>query len=602
MAQILADRRDVSFVLHEQLNIGDLSQYGEYSDFGPKVVDMVLNEARNLAVKEIYPTWKTGDEQGCRFEDGSVTTPEGYKKAWQQLVEGEWLAMDRSTDWGGQGMPKGVATAAWEYLIAANFSLLMIAVLNHGSGKIIEAFGTKKQKDLYLKKVYSGEWGATMLLTEPEAGSDLSALTATATKNPDGTYSIVGNKIFITAGDTDLAENIIHPVLAKIEGAPAGSRGISTFLVPKYWVNDDGSLGDRNDIVVTGIEEKMGLHGSPTCSMSLGSKGRCIGTLLGEENKGLAIMFYMMNEARLMTGMQGVACSSVSYLHSLEYARTRLQGPMMGSKDKSQVALINHPDVRRMLMDMKMYVEGMRSLHYYLASREDLKRLVEDDIEKEKIQNVIDILIPIAKGYVTDRAIEVCNLGIQIFGGYGFTTEYPVEQLARDVRITAIYEGTNGIQAMDLLGRKLFLKNGQLMTDLISEMKKIIDEGRSLDRIKVLADKTADIVEQWQNAARYLSGVSAGPDMFKGYLYACPLMQVTGDVVMAWMLLWRAVVSVRKLEGKIKKKETAFYEGQLKTAQHFIHTVLPVTSGRVSAILDTCGSAVEMSDDSFGGK
>jgi hypothetical protein len=602
MAQILADRRDVGFVLHEQFEIGSLSQHEEYADFGPKVVDMVINEARNLAIKEIYPTWKTGDEQGCKFEGGSVTTPEGYKKAWQLLVEGEWMAMDRSIEWGGQGMPEGVAMAAREYLIAANMSLLMMAVLNHGSGKIIEIFGNEQQKDLYLKKVYTGEWGATMLLTEPEAGSDLSALTATAVRNPDGTYNIVGNKLFITAGDTDLAENIIHPVLARIEGAPAGSKGISTFLVPKFWVNDDGSLGDRNDVVCTGIEEKMGLHGSPTCTMSLGSKGKCIGTLLGEENKGLAIMFYMMNEARLLTGTQGLACSSASYLHSLEYARTRLQGPMMGSKDKSQVAIINHPDVRRMLLNMKMYVEGMRSLHYYLASREDFKRFITDKQEKETIQNVIDILIPIAKGYVTDRAMEVCNTGIQIFGGYGFTQEFPVEQLSRDVRITAIYEGTNGIQAIDLLGRKMFLKNGQLLTDLVTEIKKTIDAAKDMEQTKALAEKTEDIMEQWQNAAQYLSETATGPDMLKGYLHACPLMQVTGDVVMAWMLLWRAVTAVQKLEGKVKKKDIAFYEGQLKTAEHFIRTVLPITSGTVNTILDTCGAAVEISDDSFGGK
>jgi hypothetical protein len=323
---------------------------------------------------------------------------------------------------------------------------------------------------------------------------------------------------------------------------------------------------------------------------------------LGEENKGLAIMFYMMNEARLLTGTQGVALSSASYLHSLEYARTRLQGPMMGSKDKSQVAIINHPDVRRMLLNMKMYVEGMRSLHYYLASREDFKRFITDKQEKETIQNVIDILIPIAKGYVTDRAMEVCNTGIQIFGGYGFTQEFPVEQLSRDVRITAIYEGTNGIQAIDLLGRKMFLKNGQLLTDLVTEIKKTIDAAKDMEQTKALAEKTEDIMEQWQNAAQYLSETATGPDMLKGYLHACPLMQVTGDVVMAWMLLWRAFVAVQKLEGKVKKKDIAFYQGQLKTAEHFIHTVLPITAGTVNAILDTCGAAVEISDDSFGGK
>lgn len=602
MAQILADRRDISFVLHELYEIDNLSQHEKYADFGPKVVDMVVNEARNLAIKEIYPTWKTGDELGCTYSGGKVTTPEGFKAAWDLLVEGEWLAMDRSIEWGGQGMPETLAMAAREYLTAANMALLMLAVLNHGSGKIIEIFGTEKQKALFLKKVYSGEWGATMLLTEAEAGSDLSALTTSATKNPDGTYSLVGNKIFITAGETDLAENIIHPVLARIEGAPAGSRGISLFLVPKIWVNDDGSLGEHNDIVCTGIEEKLGLHGSPTCSMALGSKGKCIGTLLGEENKGLMAMFYMMNEARLATGNQGLACSSASYLHALDYARNRLQGPMMGAKEKKQVAIINHPDVRRMLLNMKMYVDGIRSLHYYIASREDFKQFVTDAAEKEKIQNVIDILIPIAKGYATDRAIEVCNTGVQIFGGYGFTKEFPVEQLLRDVRITSIYEGSNGIQAIDLLGRKMSMKGGQLLTDLIDEMKKTFDLAKNMDPIKSLAEKAEIITQEWEKAAHHLLETAAGPNMLNGYVHACPLMQATGDVVMAWMLLWRAAVALQKLEGKVKKKDQAFYEGQVKTAEHYIRTALPITSGLVDTILDTCGAAVEMSGEAFGGK
>ena len=602
MAQILADRRDISFVLHELYEIGNLSQYEKYADFGPKVMDMVVNEARNLAVKEIYPTWKTGDEEGCTYANGKVTTPEGFKAAWDLLVDGEWMAIDRNVDWGGQGMPEALAMAAREYLVAGNMALMMIAMLNYGSGKIIEFFGNDKQKELYLKKVYSGQWGATMMLTEPEAGSDLSALTTTATRNDDGTYSLVGNKIFITAGETDLAENIIHPVLARIEGAPAGSKGISLFLVPKIWVNDDGSLGERNDIVCTGIEEKMGLHGSPTCSMSLGSKGKCIGTLLGEENKGLMSMFYMMNEARLSTGSQGLSCSSASYLHALDYARTRLQGSMIGAKEKKQVAIINHPDVRRMLMNMKMNVDGMRSLHYYIASREDFKQFVDDAAEKEKMQNVIDILIPIAKGYVTDRAVEVCNIGIQIFGGYGFTKEFPVEQLSRDVRITAIYEGTNGIQAIDLLGRKLGMKGGQLLTDLVEEMKKTIDLAKGMDPLKALGEKTETVMQEWENAARHLSETASGPNMLKGYAHACPLMQITGDVVMAWLLLWRAVVATQKLEGKAKKKDIAFYQGQVQTAEYFIRTVLPITSGLVNTVLDTCGVAVEMDDASFGGK
>lgn len=602
MAQILADRRDISFVLHEIFEVGNLSRNEKYQEYTPKVMDLVINEAKNLAVKEIYPTWKVGDEMGCKYENGMVTTPEGFKHAWDLLVEGEWLAMDRTTEYGGQGMPETLAMAAREYLTASNMALMMLAVLTHGTGKIIEIFGTDEQKELYLEKVYTGQWGATMLLTEADAGSDLSVLSTTATKNPDGTYNIMGNKIFITGGDTDLGDNIIHPVLARIEGAPAGSKGISLFLVPKFMVNPDGTLGERNDIVCTGIEEKMGLHGSPTCSMAMGSKGACTGTLLGEENRGLACMFYMMNEARLLTGTQGLACSSASYLHSLQYARIRLQGSMIGSKDKKQVNIISHPDVRRMLLNMKMYVEGMRSLHYFISSREDQKHFIKDSREKEKSQNLIEILIPIAKGYVTDRAIDVCNLGIQVFGGYGFTKEYPVEQLLRDVRITSIYEGSNGIQAMDLLGRKLTMKNGQLLTDLISEIEITLNKAKDIPQTKGLAEKTAAVMAQWHKSALHLLEVSKGKDILNAYAHACPFMDATGDLVMAWMLLWRAVVAVQKLESNAKKKDIAFYKGQLKSAENFIGTILPITSGKITAILETCSAAVEITEEGFGGK
>lgn len=304
MAQLIADRKDVDFVLHEQLQVGELSSHEVFADFNKKVVDMIITEARGLAIKELLPTDKIGDEIGCKFEKGEVKTPDEFKRAWRLLREGEWLAPSRDPKWGGQGMPETVAMATKDYLIGGNMALLLFAGLTHGAARLVEIFGTDAQQATYLKKMYTGEWTGTMLLTESDAGSDLGALTTTAVKNPDGTYSLTGNKIFISGGEHDLTENIIHPTLARIEGAPAGSRGISLFLVPKFLVNEDGSLGARNDVVCTGIEEKMGIHGSSTCSMALGSKGKCIGTLLGQENKGLAAMFVMMNEERLMVGAQ----------------------------------------------------------------------------------------------------------------------------------------------------------------------------------------------------------------------------------------------------------------------------------------------------------
>jgi alkylation response protein AidB-like acyl-CoA dehydrogenase len=319
-------------------------------------------------------------------------------------------------------MPRTVALAASDYMNGANFAFMMYPGLTHGAGKLVENFGSDQQKALFLKKLYTGEWTGTMLLTEPEAGSDVGALTTTAVKNEDGTYSITGNKIFISSGEHDLAENIIHPVLARIEGAPEGTKGISLFIVPKVWVNDDGSLGEPNDVVCTGVEEKMGIHGNATCSMSLGSKGKCRGLLLGEANKGMRSMFLMMNEARLLVGIQGFSCASAAYIHAVNYARQRIQGRhLMNMMDKSApaVPIIQHPDVRRMLLTMKVYVEGMRSLLYYVGMCDDRIHIADNDRDKAKYQGII----PIAKGYITDRAFEVCNLGVQIFGGYGYIRE-----------------------------------------------------------------------------------------------------------------------------------------------------------------------------------
>lgn len=602
MAQVIADRRDIDFVLHEQFQVGDLSKHEMFADFNKKVVDMVITEARNLAMKEILPTQKIGDEVGCKYANNEVTTPEEYKRAWELLAEGEWMALSRDPEVGGQGMPETLAQAATNYFTGGNMALMLFVSLTHGAARLIESFGSEEQKATYLKNMYTGKWTGTMLLTEADAGSDLGALTTSAVKNPDGSYSITGNKIFISSGEHDLTENIIHPVLARIEGAPEGSRGISLFLVPKYFVNDDGTLGDRNDAYCTGIEEKMGIHGSPTCSLALGSKGGCKGWLIGEENKGLRQMFLMMNEERLMVGGQSLACASSSYLHALEFARTRVQSAAIGSKDKKPATIINHPDIRRMLLTQKMYVEGIRSLILYVANCEDKALIADSKEEKEKYGNLVDMLIPICKGYASDRAVDVCNLGIQIFGGYGYTSDYPVEQLLRDVRICPIYEGTNGIQAMDLLGRKLGMKNGILFTNLVDEIKKTVTNAKEIDSLEDLAEKVEMATDKMGEIALNIGKTVMSPDVQKAFAHACPFMDVVGDVTMAWMLLWRATLASRKLEKGARKKDKPFYEGQLKSAEFFIRSVLPVTLGRMASIDDSCGAAVEIDADSFGGK
>jgi hypothetical protein len=605
MAQQIADRKDVDFVLHEQLHVAELSKHDLFAEFNQKTIDLIVSEARNLAVKELLPTQTEGDRLGARFENGAVIVPETFHKAWELFKEGEWLAMSEDPDWGGQGMPRTVALAAGDFFNGANFAFMMYPGLTHGAGKLVETFGNQKQKKLYLKKMYSGEWTGTMLLTEPEAGSDVGALTTTAVRNGDGTYAITGNKIFISSGEHDLAENIIHPVLARIEGAPEGTKGISLFLVPKIWVNDDGSLGEPNDVVCTGVEEKMGIHGNATCSLSLGSKGQCRGTLLGEENKGMRAMFLMMNEARLLVGLQGLACASASYIHAVNYARQRIQGRhLMQIMDKSApaVSIIQHPDVRRMLLTMKVYVEGMRSLLYYIGMCGDKAMICDDPEARATYQGIVDLLIPIAKGYVTDRAFEVCSMGVQIFGGYGYIKEYPMEQLLRDCRITLIYEGTNGIQAMDLLGRKLGMNKGKTIMDLLGEIQKTIAAARTNSRTEKFANKVEAAVNKLGEVALHLGKTAMSPDVMAAFANAYPFMEVAGDVVMSWLLLWRATIAAEKLDAGAKKRDAAFYEGQLKGVEFFTHSVLPVTLGKMDVVLGTNAAAVDISQDAFGGK
>jgi alkylation response protein AidB-like acyl-CoA dehydrogenase len=614
MAQLIADRRDVDFVLHEQMEAGELAKNQKFAEFDKKTIDLIVSEARNLAIKEILPTQEPGDE-GCRFEDGKVLVPESFHKINKLFNEGEWLAMTDDPEWGGQGMPKLVSLAANEYFHGANAAFMLYHSLSHGAAKLIEEFGTEKQKKQCLPKMYSGEWSGTMLLTEPEAGSDLGALTSTAKINDDGTYSITGSKIFISGGEQNMVENLIHPVLARIEGAPEGSRGISLFMVPKYRINDNGSLGDFNDVVCTGIEEKMGLHGNATCSLTLGGKGQCIGTLLGDENKGLYAMFQMMNEARQFVGLEGFAVSTAAYIHALNYARERVQSKNMMKPKEGSVAIIQHPDVRRQLMIMKAYVEGMRSLVYYTGKCWDRAALADSDEEKKKINGIIEVLTPIVKGYISDKALEVTSHAVQVYGGYGYIKEYPVEQLMRDCRIFMIYEGTNGIQAMDMLGRKLGMNNGKTFMDFLGEIRKGITNAKEVPGVAALAGKMDEVFNKVSEVALALGKTAMSEKVENAFAFAHPFLEAIGDLTMAWMLLWRATIAAPKLEKlagsldpdavvtkAMKNKDAAFYDGQLKTARFFIQSILPITMGKLNAIETTDGAAVEMLEPSFGSK
>jgi len=604
MAQLISDRRDIEFVLHELLEAENLSKIHEdFADFNKKTIDLIISEAKNFAVKELLPSNKEGDEQGCTLEDGKVTTPESFKRLFDLFNEGEWLAPTEDPEWGGQGMPFTVASAAAEYFNGANYPFMMYPGLTQGAGHLVEEFGTREQKDIYLKNMYTGKWTGTMLLTEPGAGSDVGALTTKAIPNGDGTYSIIGEKIFISGGDHDLTENIIHPVLARIQDAPEGTKGVSLFLVPKYRVNEDGSLGEFNDVICTGIEHKMGIKGNSTCSLSLGSKGNCIGTLLGDENKGMKAMFLMMNAARRLVGFQGFACATTAYMYALDYARNRVQGKDLMeimNPDAQPVSIIHHPDVRRQLMMMKVNVEGMRSLLYYVHFCADMASIAPTQEEKDKYQGFVEVLTPIAKGYVTDRSFEVCSHGMQVYGGYGFIEEYPMAQLLRDCRITLIYEGTNGIQAMDLLGRKLGLNKGKPIMDLFGEMQKTIATAKTIPSLEKETAKVEEAINKLAEVAIHMGQTAMSEKVLAAFANAHPFQDATGDTTMAWLLLWRATVAAQKLE-KAKKKDKPFYEGVIKSLQFYVQTQLPITLGRFAALMNTSSIAVDIEDNMFPG-
>ncbi len=462
--KLIADERDMKFVLYEQLRLEDLCKSTLYADFSQETFDMILEEAAKLAERAYYPSNKKGDEQGCRFENGQVKVPDSFHEPYRLYKEGGRLAMAESPDVGGQGLPVALSTACIEMFGAANWSLQMYSGLTHGAARLLQQFGTPEMQKLYMENLFSGEWTGTMCLTEPGAGSDVGNLRTRAERQPDGTFKITGQKTFISSGMHDLTENIIHMVLARVDGAPKGTRGISIFLVPRLRVDESGGMVD-NDVVCVGIEHKMGIHGSSTSSLNFGENGGCVGYLMGQENKGMQIMFEMMNEARLFVGMQGLAHASTAYMHSLQYAKERIQGSpieKMKDADAPRVPIIEHPDVRRMLMSMKCSTEGMRALLYLAGYCIDKVRVAETPEEKELFQGYVDLMIPVCKSVGSDLGFRVCETAIQVYGGYGYCSDYPVEQFMRDCKIASIYEGTNGIQALDLVGRKLAMKQGLL--------------------------------------------------------------------------------------------------------------------------------------------
>jgi alkylation response protein AidB-like acyl-CoA dehydrogenase len=600
MAQLIADRRDIDFVLFEQLDTEALTKEEKYSEFNRKTFDLIINEARKFALKELLPINTDGDRIGVTLEDGVVKVPPSYHRAHKLYLEGEWTSLSEPVELGGQGLPPSIARAAAEYLIGGNYTCVNYANFGHGTGKMIQLFGTPEQKKLFVKNLFTAKWGGGMLLTEAEAGSDVGALTTEAIKNEDGTYSLTGTKIFITNGEHDLCDNIISPVLARVKGAPEGTKGISIFIVPKYWVNPDGSQGERNDIVCTGIEEKMGIHGSACCTMTLGGKGRCRGFLLGEENQGMKIMFHMMNEARLGVGFQAFTHASVSYMYALNYARERLQGKdLAAGKNSPSVPIIRHPDVRRMLMWMKSYVEGLRSFIYYTETLIAKVELARSDEERLMVQGLLDLFTPLVKAFSAQRGFDVCVQAMQVYGGYGYCKEFPIEQQVRDCKITSIYEGTDGIQAMDLLARKIVMDGGKALGNFLKQVQESVQRARAAG-LGEIADPVEKAGARLGEVAGALGKNVVSPNVKTAFAHAFPYLEAMGDVIMGWMLLWRAGVASEKLAQGATSKDEAFYRGQVKTAEFFIQAVLPVTMGKMDSISKMSAAAIEMEETWFG--
>jgi alkylation response protein AidB-like acyl-CoA dehydrogenase len=603
MSQFVADQKEIDFILYKMFKADALVENERFADLSKKSFDMIIAEARKIAIKELLPSLVQGDRQGVRFENGSVKAPDSFHRVRKVIRDAGLTSFAEDPKWGGQGLPFQIGIAIMDYVVGANYPLSGYTHMGHGTGKMVELYGTDLLKDLFLENLYTAKWGGTMLLTEPEAGSDVGALTTTAKKMDDGTWLITGNKIFITAGEHDLTDNIIHPVLARIKGAPKGSGGISIFIVPKIWVNEDKSLGDPNDVLCVGIEEKMGSHGSATCSMALGTRGQCRGFLLGQENKGLAIMFHMMNEARLNVGFQGSSSASMAYLYALDYARQRVQGSEHVQKKNHHdpsLPIIRHPDVRRMLTWMKVHVDGMRSLIYYVGSLFDQQEIGATQEERDQANLMIELLTPVIKAYCAQRGFEVCVQAVQVFGGYGYIREYPVEQLVRDSKIASLYEGTDGIQAMDLLGRKLGMKKGMVFMGLLDEMNKTIALARKIPSLVPLADTLEKIVNSFGKTALDIGTAALSAKYEAAFAHAHPFLEVTGDVVLGWMHLWRAMAATKALEKANRKKDQAFFQGIVTSARFYMETILPITQGRMIAVQGLSSAALDMEDMAFG--
>ena len=584
--------QEIMFTLTELAGMDEVAALPGFEDASPDMVAAILEEAGKLASDVLAPINRSGDEQGSTLNAGKVTTPDGWQDAYKTFTENGWNGLSFDPEFGGQGLPHTLATVMDDMMNAANVSFALCPMLTHGAMNAIYAHASDSLKQTYLEKMVSGEWTGTMNLTEPQAGSDLSAIKSRA--EPEGEhYLITGQKIFITYGDHDLTENIIHLVLARLPDAPAGVKGISLFVVPKIQVNDDGSLGEANDVHCVSLEHKLGIHASPTAVLSFGDNGGAVGYLVGNEHEGLRYMFTMMNLARLAVGVEGIGLSERAYQQAREYARDRVQCTPLGGKFGDGSTIIKHPDIRRMLMVMKSQIEAARAVAYLCSAAYDHSHRNPDENERLKYRKLNDLLTPIVKGHSTELANELTSLNIQVHGGMGFIEETGAAQHYRDARITAIYEGTTGIQANDLLGRKLIHDKGEAMFNLIATMRELDSElaEAALVSIKDALATGINCLEQtskWMLAEQEPRKAAAG---------SVPYLRLAGIVIGGWQMSRAALAAKTKLSND--DENTDFYQTKIITSAFYASHIMPQASALQAIITQSADDVLALDDDQF---
>jgi 3-(methylthio)propanoyl-CoA dehydrogenase len=591
MSTYAAPLKDMKFVLQELAGLGEVAKLPGFEEATPDTVDAILEEAGKFASEVLDPINYSGDQEGAVWKNGAVTTPKGFKQAYKQYVEAGWGALSFGPEWGGQGLPKLVATAVEEMLTSSNMSFSLCPLLTQGAIHALELCGSEALKKAFLGKMIEGSWTGTMNLTESQAGSDLALVRTKAEKSGDR-YRISGQKIFITYGEHDLAENIVHLVLARTPEAPEGVKGISLFIVPKFLVKPDGTLGGRNNATCASIEHKLGIHASPTAVMVFENAE---GYLVGEENKGLAYMFVMMNTARFSVGLEGVAIAERAFQRALAYAKERLQGKDLVEGGKT-VPIIRHPDVRRMLMLMKSQTEAMRALAYVVAAAMDFSQKIKNENERKKHQAFVDLMIPVVKGWSTETGIEMASLGVQVHGGMGFIEETGAAQHLRDARITTIYEGTTGIQAMDLVGRKIAREGGATAKTVIALWKQLDTElGRSSNAdIQALRREFSAGVQAVAECVEYIVAEKNPNAAFAG---AVPFLRLMGIVAGGWQMARAALVSEKRLNEKNTDK--SFYEAKIATARFYADHVLVQAPALRNTVVNGAAGVMALSEEQF---